>query len=89
MGNGVGKNMRREKTDYPGDTYRLKKTGEKVFYIRYRRGGHGTPLIKVLRLEKMLSDDLQAKQECRMACHSSGQVFFGNAAAREFFKKTP
>ena len=38
--------MRREKTDYPGVTYRVKATGEKVFYIRYRRGGRDSPVIE-------------------------------------------
>ena len=31
--------VRRQKTDYPGVSYSLKATGEKVFYVRYRQGG--------------------------------------------------
>ena len=40
------KRPRRQKTDYPGVTFSLKKTGEKIFYIRYRRGGRDSPLIE-------------------------------------------
>jgi integrase len=38
--------MKREKTDYPGVTVRTKEDGERVFYIRYRRGGREAPLIE-------------------------------------------
>ena len=37
--------MKAEKTDYPGVTYRL-KDNDRVYYIRYRRGGREAPLIE-------------------------------------------
>ena len=38
--------QQRQKTDYPGVTYYLKDNGDRMYYIRYRRGGRGTPQIE-------------------------------------------
>ncbi|MCL1890400.1 MAG: site-specific integrase [Desulfovibrionaceae bacterium] len=38
--------MGRQKTDYPGVYYHLKKNGDRIYYIRYRRGGRDTPQIE-------------------------------------------
>ena len=42
--------MEREKTKYPGVTYRVKRNSEgveeKVFYVRYRLGGRGGKMVE-------------------------------------------